>query len=184
MIFVIDNSVYKKDSNYKLYDTLDKYHVKFLIIKTIQQLIDYMKLCKPTYFILSGSPLMFSRTDMIQFKEQFELNKFILDSFIGNVPILGICFGAQFIISYFRGQLYKLEEKFCGFWDNTKLYFCLNYLIHKLPNGFKTIMKLGNFGTIMFLSMENNIYGVMFHPEKHEDTTFIIKEFLNIMKTP
>lgn len=180
MIFVIDNSIYKKNANHDLYKTLKRYDIKFLIIKNVRKLIEYLKDYKPTYFILSGSPLMFSETDIFVYREQFRLNALIIYLFAKQIPILGICFGAEFIISYFGGKLEKLKEEYCGFWRNTDLYFCTNYIIKDLPPKFDSIMKLEQLGTILFSSTEYNIHGFMFHPEKHENTLFVIKEFLKI----
>ena len=139
MIFLIDNSVYKKKSNLNLYRVLKRHNLSFVKISSIEKLEYYLKKYNPKKFILSGSPIMFSERDYYRHIEYFFLNYFVLKNFSGKIPIFGICFGAQFINLYFGGELEKLESKFCMDLniEDKKLFFCLNYKIKKLSKYFR-----------------------------------------------
>lgn len=127
--------------------------------------------------ILSGSP--FSVRD----KEALVPD---LESIKGKFPLLGICYGAQFLAHYFGGEVAPSKtreygranlqfidfenELFHSFSDNSQVWMSHGDTIQKIPNNYKIIasthdVKVGAF------KIENEItYGIQFHPEVYHSS--------------
>ncbi|HOB77436.1 MAG TPA: glutamine-hydrolyzing GMP synthase [Bacteroidales bacterium] len=123
-----------------------------------------------------------------------------LDDFIGKVPILAICFGAQYIAKYYGGEFIENLTSECG---NAKLKYIDNsspifkniyppkivFITHsdtivKIPKHFKIICSTDNEEIAGFQISKNKIYGLLFHPE-HPQTEIsddIFRNFLAVCK--
>ena len=125
--------------------------------------------------ILSGSP--YSVYDPEAFKVD-------LDQFVGRKPVLGICYGAQYISytlggkvesansrEYGRANLTTIEDSplFSGFDAGSQVWMSHGDTITQLPQGFRTIASTESVKYAAFEYAEANnskkIYGVQFHPE-------------------
>ena len=137
--------------------------------------------------ILSGSP--FSVYDESAFKVD-------LSNIRGKYPILGICYGAQFM-SYTNGG--KVEPagtreygrahltSFCkdnvlfkGVRENTQVWMSHGDTITAIPANFKKIASTDKVDIAAYQIEGENVWGVQFHPEvfHSEDGTQILKNFV------
>ena len=137
--------------------------------------------------ILSGSP--FSVYD----KDAFKVD---LSEIRGKYPILGICYGAQFM-SYTNGG--KVEPagtreygrahltSFCkdnvlfkGVRENTQVWMSHGDTITAIPANFKKIASTDKVDIAAYQIEGENVWGVQFHPEvfHSEDGTQILKNFV------
>ena len=137
--------------------------------------------------ILSGSP--FSVYD----KDTFKVD---LSEIRGKYPILGICYGAQFM-SYTNGG--KVEPagtreygrahltSFCkdnvlfkGVRENTQVWMSHGDTITAIPANFKKIASTDKVDIAAYQIEGENVWGVQFHPEvfHSEDGTQILKNFV------
>ena len=116
------------------------------------------------------------------------------------IPILGICYGMQFMSQTLGGNVRKGTKKEYGETevniDNTSPLFsgfdktniCLmshTDLVDKLPDGFNIIANTSNCAIAGIENKELNFYGIQFHPEVNNTVngTKIIRNFLyNICK--
>ena len=122
--------------------------------------------------ILSGSP--FSVYD----EKAFKVN---LDSIRGKYPILGICYGAQFIAytgggtvkpaesrEYGRANLSYIDARTRLFRDiatGSQVWMSHGDTITEIPPHFHTIASTANVKNAAFASDNEPIWGVQFHPE-------------------
>ncbi|MCI5839624.1 MAG: glutamine-hydrolyzing GMP synthase [Peptoniphilaceae bacterium] len=136
--------------------------------------------------ILTGGPQSVFDEDAPKMDERF---------FKLNVPILGICYGMQYINHEFGGTTETLEK---GEYGKTPLYvnvksklfknvsqestIWMNHRdgVTKMPKGFKKQARTMNTPIAAFENVEKNIYAVQFHPEvvHSEFGNEIIKNFL------
>tara|TARA_B100001248_G_scaffold90706_1_gene67130 strand:- start:73475 stop:75004 length:1530 start_codon:yes stop_codon:yes gene_type:complete len=130
-----------------------------------------IKSMNPDCLILSGSPASIHDKKPPLFDER------ILDD---NMPILGICYGAQLISKIFKSNVKKSKirefgpSKLIKFKNNKILQGIKNRSVSWMSHG-DTIIKLGSklqtlakseFGAIALYKHKNkNIYGTQFHPE-------------------
>lgn len=136
--------------------------------------------------ILSGSPFSVrdSNSPKIELKE-----------IVGKVPILGICFGAQFIANYYGGKVenstkreygraqllnIKYSKLFDGIEENTQVWMSHADTIYELPENFEIIASTNNIKIAAFENKNLKIWGVQFHPEVHHSVLGkeILKNFL------
>ncbi len=122
--------------------------------------------------ILSGSP--FSVYD----KEAFKIG---LGEIRGKYPILGICYGAQFISyalggmvepagtrEYGRANLAFFDKEnplFKGFEENSQVWMSHGDTITRLPEGFKAIASTDKVVNAAYQAEGEKLWGVQFHPE-------------------
>ncbi|MBQ1697166.1 MAG: glutamine-hydrolyzing GMP synthase, partial [Bacteroidales bacterium] len=122
--------------------------------------------------ILSGSP--YSVYD----KEAFKVD---LSKFRGKHPILGICYGAQFISytlggnvepagsrEYGRQNLQFINKQnplFAGFDDNSQVWMSHGDTITAIPDGFECIASTESVKYAAYAAKNEKIWGVQFHPE-------------------
>ena len=112
-----------------------------------------------------------------------------------NVPILGICYGAQLIASSFGGKVHHGER---GEYGQTQTEFDLNCELFKglekssvtwmshfdsiieLPKGFEVVAKSKNTEIVAMQNRHDKIFAVQFHPEVNHTVfgTKIISNFL------
>ena len=103
--------------------------------------------------ILSGSP--FSVHDPEAFKVD-------LSQFIGRIPVLGICYGAQFISHSLGGRVEKL---FKHFEQQSQVWMSHGDTITAIPEGFKVIGSTADVVNAAFASTTQPVWAVQFHPE-------------------
>lgn len=137
--------------------------------------------------ILSGSP--FSVYD----KEAFKID---LDKIKGRYPVLGICYGAQYIAyshggkvepagtrEYGRANLGMIDTNdplFKGFVPNSQVWMSHGDSITAIPEGYKVIASTDKVKYAAFASETEKIWGVQFHPEVFHSTqgTQLLKNFV------
>ena len=137
--------------------------------------------------ILSGSP--FSVYD----SEAFRVD---LDQLLGHYPVLGICYGAQFIShtlggrvepapsrEYGRANLQTFEADdplFRGFEPNSQVWMSHGDTITALPDGFRCIASTESVKYAAFRAIAGSVWGVQFHPEVFHSTqgTQLLRNFV------
>lgn len=137
--------------------------------------------------ILSGSP--FSVYD----KEAFKID---LNKIKGRYPVLGICYGAQYIAythggkvepagtrEYGRANLGMIDTNdplFKGFVPNSQVWMSHGDSITAIPEGYKVIASTDKVKYAAFASETEKIWGVQFHPEVFHSTqgTQLLKNFV------
>ena len=137
--------------------------------------------------ILSSSP--FSVYD----KEAFKID---LDEIRGKYPVLGICYGAQFMSytlggnvepagtrEYGRANLASFDKEnplFKGFEENSQVWMSHGDTITKLPEGFKVIASTDKVVNAAYQAVGEQLWGVQFHPEVFHSVqgTLLLKNFV------
>ncbi len=137
--------------------------------------------------ILSGSP--FSVYDDKAFKAE-------LSEIRGKYPILGICYGAQFMAYSQGGKVEPAHTReygrayltsFCkdnvlfrGVKDNTQVWMSHGDTITAVPDHFQTIASTDKVAIAAYQVAGEQIWGVQFHPEvfHSEDGTQMLKNFV------
>ncbi len=146
--------------------------------------------------ILSGSPYS------VHDPEAFKVD---LSDFIGRLPVLGICYGAQFISHTLGGRVEKADSReygrahletvdtsnplFKGFEQNSQVWMSHGDTITAIPEGFKVIGSTKDVKNAAFWSGEwrvesgepsKGIYAVQFHPEVFHTVqgTQLLKNFV------
>ena len=137
--------------------------------------------------ILSGSP--FSVYD----KEAFKVD---LSEIRGRYPILGICYGAQFMSytyggkvepagtrEYGRANLQWMEKGnplFKGFDDNSQVWMSHGDTITAIPQGFKKIASTEKVNFAAYQADGEPLWGVQFHPEVFHSTqgSLLLRNFV------
>lgn len=137
--------------------------------------------------ILSGSP--FSVYDESAFKVD-------LSQLRGKYPILGICYGAQFISysnggkvepagtrEYGRAHLSTFDKSnvlFKGVRENTQVWMSHGDTITAIPDNFRVIASTDKVKIAAYQAEGEKMWGVQFHPEvfHSEDGTQMLKNFV------
>ncbi|MCB9017677.1 MAG: glutamine-hydrolyzing GMP synthase [Prevotellaceae bacterium] len=160
-------------------------------LDTFCEIIPYNKFPKndPSIIgvILSGSP--YSVYDESAFKMD-------LSEIRGKYPILGICYGAQFMAyanggkvepagtrEYGRANLAKFDKEnplFKGFDENSQVWMSHGDTITTLPSGFKTIASTDKVQNAAYQAEGEKLWGVQFHPEVFHSTqgTQLLRNFV------
>ena len=137
--------------------------------------------------ILSGSP--FSVYD----KEAFKVD---LSEIRGRYPILGICYGAQYMSytyggkvepagsrEYGRAKLQWMEKEnplFQGFDDHSQVWMSHGDTITSIPENFKKIASTDTVEFAAYQAKDEKLWGVQFHPEVFHTTqgSLLLKNFV------
>ncbi|MBI5225614.1 glutamine-hydrolyzing GMP synthase [Candidatus Micrarchaeota archaeon] len=97
-------------------------------------------------------------------------------------PILGLCYGHQFIANHFGGKVeratreygerelavVKKEGVLAGVQSKEKVWYSHGDSVLALPSGFETLAKSGDsFAAYAYVQTGKRIYGLQFHPEVH-----------------
>ena len=122
--------------------------------------------------ILSGSPYS------VHDPEAFKVD---LSQFIGRVPVLGICYGAQFISHTLGGKVEKTDTReygraklqyfdmenplFKGFETNSQVWMSHGDTITAIPDEFHMIASTADVKYAAYASTKRPIWTVQFHPE-------------------
>jgi len=136
--------------------------------------------------ILSGSPYS------VHDPEAFKVD---LSQFVGKVPVLGICYGAQFISHTLGGRVEKADSReygrahletvdttnplFKGFDQHSQVWMSHGDTITAIPDGFEVIASTKD---VKFAAYANGqgIWAVQFHPEVYHTLqgTQLLKNFV------
>ena len=114
----------------------------------------------------------------------------------GQLPLLGVCFGAQYLAHHFGGEVKasnkreygranlafvdKTSKLFKGIGDNSQVWMSHGDTIEKLPAGCQVIASTKDVKNAAF-KVENEItYGIQFHPEVYHSTegTCLLRNFV------
>jgi len=135
--------------------------------------IDYIKKLNPKGIILSGGP------SSIYEKHSPRINKAVFDL---GIPVLGICYGMQFMIGALGGTVKRADKREYGFAalfiknhvdlfngvnKKTKCWMSHGDSIVKLPRGFKITASTENTNIAATVNSKKGLYGLQFHPEVH-----------------
>ena len=121
--------------------------------------------------ILSGSPYS------VHDPEAFKVD---LSQFVGRIPVLGICYGAQFISHTLGGKVEKADSReygrahletinlynplFKGFDRGSQVWMSHGDTITAIPDGFEVIGSTKDVKNAAFWN-QKDIWAVQFHPE-------------------
>jgi len=137
--------------------------------------------------ILSGSPYS------VHDKEAFKVD---LSQFVGKYPVLGICYGAQFISfanggkveqagtrEYGRAKLEQINfdnPLFKGFEKNSQVWMSHGDTITAIPQDCHVIASTADVKFAAYASSKNPLWAVQFHPEVFHTTqgTLLLKNFV------
>jgi GMP synthase (glutamine-hydrolysing) len=135
--------------------------------------IDQIKKLNPEGIILSGGP-----------SSIYEKNSPKCDEAIFHlgIPVLGICYGMQFMINALGGTVEKAKKREYGFAElkvkepeglfktihgKTTTWMSHGDSISKLPKGFKITASTENTKIAATAHAKQHLYGLQFHPEVH-----------------
>jgi len=148
--------------------------------------IDYIKSLNPDGIILSGGP------SSIYEKQSPKIDTAIFNM---KIPILGICYGMQFMIGSMGGVVKRAKKREYGFAElnvryqenlfkgvnkSTKCWMSHGDSIEKLPAGFKITASTINTKIAATEHKKKKLYGLQFHPEVEHTPQgkVIIRNFL------
>lgn len=120
-----------------------------------------------------------------------------LSAFTGKVPILGICYGAQYMAlnnggkvaasttrEYGRARLDSIDvncELFTGVSEGTQVWMSHGDTILGLPDNYRIIGSTADVAIAAYQVEKENIFGIQFHPEVYHTTEgkLILKNFVD-----
>jgi len=133
--------------------------------------IDCIKSLNPQGIILSGGP------SSIYEKTSPRIDRAIFDL---GIPVLGICYGMQYMVGVLGGTVGKAKKREYGFAElkikideglfngvpkTTRCWMSHGDSIEKLPAGFKITASTENTRVAATVCNKKNLYGLQFHPE-------------------
>jgi GMP synthase (glutamine-hydrolysing) len=140
--------------------------------------------------ILSGSPYSTQEKDALQIE---------LDTFVGQKPVLGICYGAQYIADYYGGKVERSQKREYGKANlcdiksdklvaniglNSQVWMSHGDTISQLPPDFEVLASTESIPVAAFKAKDGRfdapLYAIQFHPEvTHSlDGSQLLKNFL------
>ena len=137
--------------------------------------------------ILSGSPYS------VHDPEAFKVD---LSQFVGRIPVLGICYGAQFISHTLGGKVEKADSReygranlqtvdttnplFKDFDQHSQVWMSHGDTITAIPEDFKVIGSTKDVQNAAFASTKQPVWAVQFHPEVYHTLqgTLLLKNFV------
>ena len=137
--------------------------------------------------ILSGSPYS------VHDPEAFQVD---LQQFVGRIPVLGICYGAQFISHTLGGRVEKADSReygrahlttvdtanalFKGFETNSQVWMSHGDTITAIPEGFHCIASTSSVKYAAYASCQPGVWAVQFHPEVFHSVqgSLLLKNFV------
>lgn len=127
--------------------------------------------------ILSGSP--FSVRDEKAPKPDLSAIK-------GHLPLLGVCFGAQYLAHHFGGEVKACNKReygranlafvdrqsilFRGISDHSQVWMSHGDTIERLPENYRIIASTADVKNAAFQVADEVTYGIQFHPEVYHST--------------
>lgn len=150
---------------------LREYGVYTEIVPYFEKL-DSIKAKNPKGIILSGGPASVYEKDAYKPDSKvFELG----------IPVLGICYGMQYIAHFFGGSVVKAEAQefgkavleikdtenrlFSGVKQDSIVWMSHADKVEKIPKGFVELAKSGNTHYCAIADFKRKIYALQFHPE-------------------
>lgn len=137
--------------------------------------------------ILSGSPHSVRETDA---------PKPDLSNIKGKLPLLGVCYGAQYLAHFFGGEVAQsntreygrahlefidhTNELFKDISDDSQVWMSHGDSIAKIPDNYKILASTHDVKVAGFSIQNEKTYGIQFHPEVYHSTegTKLIKNFV------
>jgi len=137
--------------------------------------------------ILSGSPYS------VHDPEAFQVD---LTQFVGKVPVLGICYGAQYISHTLGGRVEKADSReygrahlesldlenplLRGFEVGSQVWMSHGDTITAIPDEFKVIASTKDVRNAAFASTQQPVWAVQFHPEVYHSLQgkLLLKNFV------
>ena len=150
---------------------LREYGVYTEIVPYFEKL-DFIKAKNPKGIILSGGPA-----------SVYEEGAYKPDSrvFELGIPVLGICYGMQYIAHFFGGSVVRAEAQefgkavleiadlnlalFKGVKQDSIVWMSHADKVESLPSGFVELAKSGNTHYCAIADFKRNVYALQFHPE-------------------
>ena len=127
--------------------------------------------------ILSGSP--FSVRDVLAPKPDLSLIK-------GQLPLLGVCYGAQYLAHYFGGQVMPSNSReygranlgfvdstnplFKDISEHTQVWMSHGDTIERIPENYHIIASTADVDKAAFQIQGEQTFGIQFHPEVYHTT--------------
>ena len=145
-------------------------------LDTFCEIVPYNKFPKDTEgiigVILSGSPYS------VHDPEAFKVD---LEQFVGKVPVLGICYGAQFIANTLGGKVERSATReygralltevntsdalFEGFEKDSQVWMSHGDTITEIPSDCQVIASTPSVKNAAYTNKSKNLWAVQFHPE-------------------
>jgi GMP synthase (glutamine-hydrolysing) len=140
--------------------------------------------------ILSGSPFSVKEDNALQVE---------LDKLLGKVPLLGICYGAQYIANYCGGtversskreygkaelQVTKSDTFFEGVSSESQIWMSHGDSIYEVPKNFEIIAKTNSIPVAAYKAKDGSyakpVYAIQFHPEVYHSSEgkMILENFI------
>ena len=144
------------------------------------------KILEYSAVILSGSPFSVHSKNA---------PKIDITKIKGNIPILGICYGAQFLANYYGGVvgksssreygraklvIYDSSNLLDGFKNESQVWMSHADTINKLPFGSEKLASTDDVKNAAFKFKSEHTFAIQFHPEVYH-TTFGIKLLENFL---
>ncbi len=119
-----------------------------------------------------------------------------LDQFKGKLPLLGVCYGAQFLAHFFGGEVGKSNTREYGranlsfvdrgcdlltsIPDNSQVWMSHADTILKMPDNYQLVASTHDVKYAAFSVKNEQTYGIQFHPEVFHSTdgTQLLKNFV------
>lgn len=119
-----------------------------------------------------------------------------VDTLIGKVPILGVCYGAQYIAQYYNGEVSPSAYReygrayltsidttnplFNGINENTQVWMSHADSVTRIPDGYKVVAATKDIPIAAFSNISKKVYAIQFHPEVYHSVQGkeILKNFL------
>ncbi len=167
MILIID---FGSQYNQLIARRVREHHV-YCQIEPPEVTLDRIKSLNPEGIILSGGPAS------IYAKGSPKTDRGIFDL---GIPILGICYGLQFMVDALGGEVVRSEKREYGFAElllqvtegvfkgipsPTRCWMSHGDSIGRLPRGFRIMASTANTRVAAADNRERGLYGLQFHPE-------------------
>ena len=138
--------------------------------------VDYVKTLNPEGIILSGGP------SSIYDENSPKIDKAILDL---GIPVLGICYGMQFMLDALGATVERAEKREYGFAElmvkdasgtftgvspKTQCWMSHGDSTKSLPEGFEVTASTANTEIAAVVNKAKRFYGLQFHPEVEHTT--------------
>ncbi|MCW7753374.1 glutamine-hydrolyzing GMP synthase [Desulfobotulus sp. H1] len=162
-------------------------HSVYCVIEPPNVSMETIRACNPEGIILSGGPAS------IYDEGSPKVDPAIFDM---GIPVLGICYGMQFMVHTFGGAVEKSLKREYGFASlklhctqdlfadikDTSCWMSHGDSIKSIPDGFEIIADTANTPVAACRHPEKHLYGVQFHPEVEHtcEGRKIIDNFLSI----
>ena len=123
-----------------------------------------------------------------------------LDTLLGSVPVLGVCYGAQLMVQYYGGEVQRSDKReygkanlekvygndaiLHGVSDSSQVWMSHGDTMTRIPEQFELLAGTAHIDTAIFKSKPQAfgapVYGLQFHPEvtHSSDGGQILKNFL------